>query len=53
MIYPKKLVKNSVIEIISPSNGVKSKKIEKYENAINNLSKNKKNNKHTLETYFE
>lgn len=39
MIYPNKLEKNDVIEIISPSNGVKSKKIKKYESAINNLKK--------------
>lgn len=37
MIYPKKLEKNDVIEIISPSNGVKSKEIKRYENAIENL----------------
>lgn len=38
MIYPKKLEKNDVIEIISPSNGVKSEKIKKYESAIKNLT---------------
>lgn len=37
MIYPKKIEKNGVIEIISPSNGVKSKEIKRYENAIENL----------------
>lgn len=37
MIYPKKLEKNDVIEIISPSNGVKIKNIEKYEKAIRKL----------------
>ena len=30
MIYPKKINKNDTIEIISPSNGVKSKKINSY-----------------------
>jgi muramoyltetrapeptide carboxypeptidase len=39
MIYPNKLDKNDVIEIISPSNGVKNNKILKYELAINCLSK--------------
>lgn len=38
MIYPNKLERNDVVEIISPSNGVKSKKIKKYENAIDNLT---------------
>lgn len=37
MIYPNKLSKNDVIEIISPSNGVKLKKIKKYEKAIEKL----------------
>lgn len=37
MIYPNKLKKNDTIEIISPSNGVKSKKIRTYENAIQNI----------------
>lgn len=39
MIYPKNLEKNDIIEIISPSNGVKNNKINKYEKAINNLKK--------------
>ena len=34
MIYPKKINKNDTIEIISPSNGVKSKKIKELEKAI-------------------
>lgn len=38
MIYPKKLKENDIIEIISPSNGVKIKKIKKYEKAIENLN---------------
>lgn len=37
MIYPKKLEENDVIEIISPSNGIKGKEIKRYENAIENL----------------
>lgn len=37
MIYPNKLNKNDVIEIISPSNGVKAKKIKKYDKAIEKL----------------
>lgn len=37
MIYPVKLSKNDTIEIISPSNGVKSKKIKKLEKAMKNL----------------
>ena len=39
MIYPGKLSKNDTIEIISPSNGVKSKKIKKFEKAMENLKK--------------
>jgi peptidase U61 LD-carboxypeptidase A len=39
MIYPRKLSKNDTIEIISPSNGVKSKKIKKLEKAMENLKK--------------
>lgn len=39
MIYPSNLEKNDVIEIISPSNGVKSKKIKQYESAIDKLTK--------------
>ncbi len=39
MIYPGKLSKNDIIEIISPSNGVKSKKIKKFEKAMENLKK--------------
>lgn len=38
MIYPKKLKENDIIEIISPSNGVKSKKIKKFEKAVENLN---------------
>lgn len=38
MIYPKKLEKNDVIEIISPSDGVKKEKIKKYEKALYNLT---------------
>ncbi len=38
MIYPKKLKENDIIEIISPSNGVKSKKIKKLEKALKNLN---------------
>ncbi len=38
MIYPEKLEQNDVIEIISPSNGVKSSKIKRYENAIKTLT---------------
>lgn len=34
MKYPKPLDKNSTIEIISPSNGIKPKKLEKYEKSI-------------------
>lgn len=37
MIYPNKIEKNDIIEIISPSNGVKKKKIEQYEKAIKRL----------------
>lgn len=37
MIYPNKLKEKSIIKIISPSNGVKTKKIAKYEKAIENL----------------
>lgn len=37
MIYPSKLEKNDIIEIISPSNGVSLNKIEKYENAVAKL----------------
>ena len=37
MIYPNKLVSNDFIEIISPSNGIKSKKINVYEQALDNL----------------
>lgn len=39
MIYPEKLSKDDTIEIISPSNGVKSKKIKKFEKAVENLKK--------------
>lgn len=39
MIYPNKLKKSDTIEIISPSNGVKSKKIKKYEGALNTLKR--------------
>lgn len=38
MIYPNKIEKNDVIEIISPSNGVESKNIKKYERAIEKLT---------------
>ncbi len=38
MIYPNKLEKNDIVEIISPSNGVKKSKIQKYERAIANLT---------------
>ncbi len=38
MIYPKKLNRNDIIEIISPSNGVKSKKIKKIEKAVEKLN---------------
>jgi muramoyltetrapeptide carboxypeptidase LdcA involved in peptidoglycan recycling len=38
MIYPKRLKENDIIEIISPSNGVKSKKIEKFEKAVKKLN---------------
>lgn len=38
MIYPEKLKTNDTIEIISPSNGVKSKKIEKFEKALEKLN---------------
>lgn len=38
MIYPKKINKNDTIEIISPSNGVKSKKIKKFEKAVEKLN---------------
>ena len=38
MIYPKKINKNDTIEIISPSNGVKSKKIKELEKAIERLN---------------
>lgn len=34
MIYPDKLEKNDIIDIISPSNGVQNKKIKQYEGAI-------------------
>lgn len=37
MIYPDKLEKNDIIEIISPSNGVKNKKIKTYEAGLDNL----------------
>ena len=37
MIYPNKLVPNDLIEIISPSNGIKSKKINVYEQALDSL----------------
>ena len=40
MIYPEKLKKGDIIEIISPSNGVKSEKIEKLEKAIEVLKSN-------------
>lgn len=39
MIYPNRLKKNDIIEIISPSNGIKNKHLNKYENAVNNLKK--------------
>lgn len=38
MIYPKKVNKNDTIAIISPSNGVKSKKIKKLEKAVEKLN---------------
>ena len=38
MVYPEKIGKGDVIEIISPSNGIKSKKIKKYEKASNKLA---------------
>mgnify|MGYP004536619949 FL=1 len=38
MIYPEKINKNDTIEIISPSNGVKSKKIKELEKAIERLN---------------
>lgn len=38
MIYPKKLEKNDIIKIISPSNGVKSTKLNKYDKAIKCIS---------------
>ena len=38
MIYPKELKENDIIEIISPSNGVKSNKIKCLEKAIENLN---------------
>ncbi len=38
MIYPEKLKTNDTIEIISPSNGIKSKKIEKFEKALEKLN---------------
>ena len=38
MIYPKRLKENDIIEIISPSNGVKSKKIEIFEKAVKKLN---------------
>lgn len=38
MIYPKKVNRNDTIEIISPSNGVKSKKIKKLEKALKKLN---------------
>lgn len=38
MIYPKSLKENDIIEIISPSNGVKSKKVKKFERAIEILN---------------
>ena len=38
MIYPKKVNKNDTIEIISPSNGVKSEKIKKLEKALKKLN---------------
>ena len=37
MIYPNKLGQNDLIEIISPSNGIKSKKINIYEQALDSL----------------
>ena len=37
MIYPKRLEQNDTIEIISPSNGVESKKMKKYEKAVEKL----------------
>ena len=40
MIYPKGIKNGDTIEIISPSNGVKAKKIEKLENAIKKLKSN-------------
>ena len=39
MIYPNNLKKGDIIKIISPSNGVKNKKINLYENALNNLER--------------
>lgn len=39
MIYPDNLKKGDIIKIISPSNGVKNKKINLYENALNNLER--------------
>lgn len=38
MIYPNKLGKNDIIEIISPSNGVNCNKIKAYEKAIEKLT---------------
>lgn len=38
MIYPESLKNGDTIKIISPSNGVKSKKIELYDKGINNLT---------------
>ena len=37
MIYPKKINKKDIIKIISPSNGVKAKKIKKFEMAVKKL----------------
>lgn len=38
MIYPKKLKENDIIEIISPSNGVETKKIKRLEKAVEKLN---------------
>ncbi len=39
MIYPTKLIKNDLVEIISPSNGVKFEKIKRFENSIKIIKK--------------
>lgn len=38
MIYPKKLKENDIIEIVSPSNGITSKKLKKLEIAVEVLN---------------